>query len=116
MKVKCMREILFKNLTSLKNRRRVISVWEKSESKQTMTRVHKAFIYRITQEVDTITDLPAPVFFIIKHFNTQTKEEKFSFRVKGVFYVVKNSGFLMVQFCHSLRIDIIPKVKAPSQP
>ena len=49
--VKTMREILFKNQTSLKNRRRVICVSEKAESKEVTTRVHKVFIYVVGREV-----------------------------------------------------------------
>ena len=104
-----MREILYKNEISVKNRRRVIFVSEKSENKNVLTRVHKIFIYVVSKEVEAVEDVPAPVFSIIKHFNTKTKEEKFSFRVKGIFYIVKEKSFLTVHFCHSLRIDVIPK-------
>ena len=109
--VKTMREILFKNQTSLKNRRRVICVSEKAESKEVTTRVHKVFIYVVGREVEAVEDIPAPVFSIIKHFNTKTKEEKFAFRVKGMFYVVQDSGYLVIHFCHSLRIDVARKSK-----
>lgn len=106
-----MREILFKNLTSLKNKRRVIVVSEKAENKDVHTHVHKVFIYVVGKEVETVEDIPAPVFSIVKHYHTKTKEEKFSFRVKGMFYVIKDQSFLMVHFCHSLRIDISRKAK-----
>ena len=109
-----MREILYKNLTSLKNKRRVIFVSEKTENKDVLTRIHKVFIYVVTKEVNTLEDLPAPVFCITKNYNTKTKEEKFSFRVKGIFYVSKNKRYLMIHFCHSLRVDISRKSKVYS--
>ena len=105
-----MREILYKNETSLKNRRRVIFVSEKSENKNALTRIHKVFIYVVAKEVEAVDEITAPIFSIIKQYNSKTKEEKFSFRVKGTFYIVKENKFLMVHFCHSLRIDITPKV------
>lgn len=105
------REIMYRNLTSAKNKRRVISVSEKSENKDVITRIHRAFIYIVSREVEAVEDLPAPVFFITKNYHTKTREEKFSFRVKGVFYVIKGNSFLMVHFCHSLRVDIIRKSK-----
>lgn len=111
-----MREVLYKNLTSLKNKRRVIFVSEKSENKDVITHIHRTFIYVVTEEVAEIGNLPDPIFVINKNCNTKTKEEKFSFRVKGVFYVAKDKSYLLVHFCHSLRIDILRKVKlnAPS--
>ena len=109
-----MREVLYRNLTSLKNKRKVISVSDKSENKNISTHIHRTFIYVVSNEVEAVEDLPAPVFCITKNFNTKTKEEKFSFRVKGIFYVTNDESFLRVNFCHSLRIDIIPKPKMTS--
>ncbi len=106
-----MREVLYKNFTSLKNKRRVIFVSEKSENKDVVTHIHRTFIYVVTKEVDKVGDLPDPIFVINKNCNTKTREEKFSFRVKGVFYVAKEKRFLLVHFCHSLRIDILRKAK-----
>ena len=112
MKVAPMKEVLYKNQTSTKNKRRVIFVSEKSENKDTITHIHRTFIYVVAKEVDAPGDLPAPVFHIVKHYNTKTKEEKFSFRVKGIFYVIREKSFLLIHFCHSLRVDVARKSKA----
>ena len=112
MKVAPMKEAPSKNQTSAKNKRRVIFVSEKSENKDIITHIHRTFIYIVAKEVDAVENLPAPVFHIVKHYNTKTKEEKFSFRVKGILYVIRETRFLMVHFCHSLRIDIVRKSKA----
>lgn len=109
-----MREIFYRNTTSLKNKRRIISLCDKSENKSASTRIHRTFIYVVSREVKEVADLPAPVFFITKNFNSKTKEEKFSFRVKGIFCVAGEAGFLTVHFCHSLRIDVTPKPKSAS--
>ena len=107
-----MREILYKNLTSPKNGRRVISVHETNENKDCFTHVHKAFIYLVRKEEKQEESVPKPIFQIFKSFNTKTKAEKFSFRVKGIFYVVKDVSVYTVYFCHSLRIDITHKFKS----
>ena len=106
-----MREISYKNLTSVKNRRRVISISEKSRNRECITRVQRIFIYIVGKNVDAIEELSQPVFHITKPYNTKTKEENFFFRVKGAFYITKHDKFLLVNFCHSLRIDILRKSK-----
>ncbi len=103
------REILYKNLTSIKNRRRVISVSEKSENKNYKTRVVKTFIYIMRKQTRVHDSLSEPLLNITKIYDTKTKIEKFSFRVKGILYIAKKDHFEEVVFCHSLRVDIIPK-------
>ncbi len=107
-----MREIQYKNLTSPKNGRRVISVSEINQNKDCCTHVHKAFIYLARKEEKQQESVTQPVFHIFKSFNTKTKVEKFYFRVKGMFYVVKDIAVYTVYFCHSLRIDITHKAKS----
>ena len=107
-----MRTIFYKYLTSVKNRRRVISVSDRSESKKASTHIHRTFIYVVSKEVEAAPKLPSPIFHITKHYNTQTHEEKFFFRVKGIFYILRDSRYFLVHFCHSLRVDVIPKESA----
>ena len=106
-----MKEIMYKNRTSAKNKRRVLFVSEKSENKSVFTHVYRIFIYAVGEEMESIPDLPAPTFFITKHRDSKAKEEKFLFRVKGLFYLIKGERYVMVNFCHSLRIDIVQKEK-----
>ncbi len=107
-----MREISYKNLTSPKNGKRIISVNETNENKDCLTHVHKAFIYLVKKEENQEGVVAQPIFHIFKSFNTKTKAEKFSFRVKGMFHVVKGAIVFTVYFCHSLRIDITHKAKS----
>ncbi len=109
-----MRKILFKNLTSLKKRRKVISVSERSEDKECNTHVQKSFVYIVSPEIRIDGSISQPDIYIKKYFNTRTKEEKFYFKVKGYFYITKDLSFLKVSFCHSLRINILWKTKVCS--
>ncbi len=109
-----MKEVQYKRVTSVKNHQRVIAIHEKSENKDVLTDIHRTFIYRISKKVSELTDVPAPEFHIIKNCNSKTKEEKFLLRVKGVFYVVRHEGFLLVNFCHSLRVNLLRKSVIPA--
>ena len=102
-----MKEILYRNRTSTKNKRKIISLSERVQKGNALVHTHRMFIYVIVKEVESVGKLPAPVFSIIKNTNTKTKDERFLFRVKGVFYIIKEKGFLLVSFSHSLRIDIL---------
>ena len=106
-----MREILFKNMTSIEKRRKAISISEHSEDKDCKTFVRKSFIYMVTPEVRVEQTIPQPEIHIRKAYNTKTKEEKFSFRIKGFFYIAKDGCFLKVSFCHRLRINLLWKSK-----
>ena len=106
-----MREILFKNATSLQKKRKAISVSERSEDKECKTFVRKSFVYLVTPQMRVEQPIPSPDIYIRKTYNTRSKEEKFSFRVKGFFYIARESCFLQVSFCHCLKINILWKAK-----
>ena len=110
MKGKTMREILYKNLTSKKNRRRIISVSEKSENKEYRTHTRKTFVYKLSK-LKSIKQvkLQTPVFYITKCYNSKTKEEKFRLRIRGVLNVARDGQNYRVDFSHGLKIDIVPK-------
>ena len=106
-----MREVLYKNQVSAKNRRRVITVSEKAQRNGYLTRTQKNFIY-IVEKAGELVLPEEPVVFISKIFNTKTHREKFLLRIKGIFYVsTKEDYFLKVHFCHSIKIELEPKRK-----
>jgi len=106
-----MRDILYKKRESLKHRRKLISITEHSEDQQCRTTVRKSFIYIVTQAETVAKDIGKPEVFIRKAFDTKTQEEKFAFRVKGSFYMTRERSMFKVEFCHTLRIDIVWKNK-----
>ncbi len=110
-----MRKILYKKLTSLHNRSKAISVAETSEDKECKTYVKKSFVYVVTPEPAQASTAQAPDIFIKKSYDTRTKEEKFSFRVKGIFFINREQSVFRVDFCHTLNIHITwkPKVISP---
>ena len=110
-----MREILYKNLTSIKKRRRVIFVSERSENKDYKTQTSKTFVYFVKRELQKNIQTTQPIFYITKFFNSYTQEEKFILRVKGTFFVIRPQGFQEITFCHSMRIHIWPKKSQPAK-
>ena len=109
-----MRNITYKKKQSLEHRRKLISICEDSEDKECKTHVRKSFIYIISkaQAADVQETPQPPEVYIKKRFDTQSLIERFSFRVKGSFYLNnKERGLLKIHFCHTLRINIIWKSK-----
>ena len=98
-------------MTSMLNRSKAISVSESSEDKECKTYVRKNFVYIVSPDVEPQEELSQPDIFIKKSYDTKTKEEKFSFRVKGSFFITRDRAIYKVSFCHSLNINIAWKTK-----
>ena len=107
-----MRKILYKKMTSLLNRSKAISVSESSEDKECKTYVRKNFVYIVSPDAHPeMEEINPPDIYIKKSYDTKTKEERFSFRVKGCFFITREQAFFKVCFCHSLNINITWKAK-----
>ena len=106
-----MRKILYKKRQSLKNRRKIICISELADDKECTTHVRKSFVYIVTRVESTTAVLQQPQIFIKKGLDTRLQQEKFSFRVKGAFYMTRDRHVFRVDFCHLLRIDIAWKSK-----
>lgn len=106
-----MKQVLYKKRQSLKNRRKMIRLSERSEDKDCKTHVCKNFVY-LVQRVSFIEGgMVLPQVYIKKSYDSKQKMERFSFRVKGSFYIRRDRVLLKVHFCHSLRIQIYWKSK-----
>ena len=107
-----MREISYRKKQSLEHRRKMIAIHEFSEDKDCTTNVCKNFIYKLTAGGTVKDSDEKPEIFIRKEFDTSRREEKFSFRVKGAFFMARNRDIFRVDFCHTLKITIIWRQKA----
>ena len=108
-----MRDILHKTTAILKGRGKVISLREHAEEKECVTDVRKNFIY-LASEAQHEEEPSIPQVHIKKFFDSVSNDEKFSFRVKGFFYVNHSRRLMKVDYCHTLRINLHWKVKATS--
>jgi len=114
-KADAMREVVYKNRTSQKKQRRAISVCERSQCKGMCILTRKHFVYMAERQDAMLGPLVAPEYYLIKTFNTKTKEEEFYFRAKGIFYMLKNNTSYKINFCHSLRVHLVPLKKISRQ-
>src|SRR5580692_6569323 len=108
-----MRDVLHKTTSVLKGRGKVITLREHAEEKECVTDVRKNFIY-VATEAQSEEKQSIPQVHIKKSFDSVSRDEKFSFRVKGFFYVNHSRRLMRVDYCHTLRINLHWKLKASS--
>ncbi len=108
-----MRDILHKTTEVLQGRGKVIIVREHAEENECITDVRKNFIY-LAHEVTHEEKQGEPQVHIKKSFDSVSRDEKFSFRVKGFFYVDRNRRLAKVDYCHTLRINLHWKANSPA--
>jgi hypothetical protein len=105
-----MREILHKTTAILQGRGKVITLREHTEEKECTTDVRKNFVY-LASEARSEEEQSTPRVHIAKSFDSVSRDEKFSFRVKGFFYVNHSRRLMKVDYCHTLRINLHWKTK-----
>lgn len=104
-----MRDIIHKTTAVLQGRGKVITLREHAEERECISDVRKNFIYVVTQ-AQRQEDPSIPRVHIQKSFDSVSRDEKFSFRVKGFFYVNHTRRLMRVDYCHTLRINLHWKV------
>ena len=105
-----MRDIVHKTTAILQGRGKVIALREHADEKECTTDVRKHFIY-VASEAQSEQEASVPRVHIKKSFDSVSRDEKFSFRVKGYFYVNHSRRLMKVDYCHTLRINLHWKVK-----
>jgi hypothetical protein len=105
-----MRDILHKTSGILQGRGKVITLREHTDEKECVTDVRKNFIY-VAQEAQVEEAQSVPLVHIAKSFDSIRRDEKFSFRVKGFFYVNHSRRLMKVAYAHTLRINLHWKSK-----
>jgi hypothetical protein len=101
-----MRDLLFKNLTSTDRKRKIISTSEIAEKQGIRSIIRRHFVCIIKEVKDGEVEKPEPYLYVLKVHNTKEHKEKFFCRIKGSVTVVFNHKLFMIQFMHSLKIDL----------
>lgn len=109
-----MNKVLHKTRVAFNNRIKMTKIIEDKEDKECVTKIRKTFVYVLTPVVGETETLSQPQIMIRKSFDTQTRDEKFSFRIKGSIYVNHMRRLVRVDYCHGLRIHLRWKVKVIS--
>lgn len=105
-----MNSLHFKRLNNPTKRRKYFSTTSLSDSAECTTEVSKSFIYRVSPAFDVDAKAEKPRVYIKKVMDSNTKEERFTLRVKGAIYVTQDRKRLKVDFHHTLNIVIQWKV------
>lgn len=101
-----MRDLLYKNLTSLDKRKRIIASSETLDKEGLRRVIHRHFVYMV-KEVAQRDDLkPSPYVYVLKERNNVQQREKFFCRIKGSMYLAQDNKIFLILFTHSLRISL----------
>lgn len=101
-----MRDLLFKNLTSVDKKRRIISSSEVIDNQGVRSIIRRHFVCMIKEVKDNQTSRPLPNIYVFKERNTKEKKEKFLCRIKGSLYALSKDKLFLVLFAHSLKIHL----------
>ncbi len=106
-----MKTIEYKKRYSPKRHLKIISINENNENKDCRTRVHKSFVYLVSEGSQGISSEDDSQIYIRKDFDSKKNEEKCWFKIKGAFYIKRGRDTFKINFCHVLRISIFWKYK-----
>ncbi len=102
-----MRDIFYKNRTSADNRRKIIASSETSDARGVHSVVRRHFVYIVKEaEQGKRVEKAAPSIHILRERNTKEHRERYTCKVKGSIYVMKNQKLFLVIFLHSLSIEL----------
>ena len=102
-----MRDLVFKNLTSIEKRRKVISSSEVTDNNGIHSVINRHFMYMV-REVACGSEMPKPEphVHVIKDRNTKDQRESFFCKIKGGVYVMHEEKVFLVNYMHTLRIQL----------
>ncbi|MFA5410626.1 MAG: hypothetical protein WC321_02035 [Candidatus Omnitrophota bacterium] len=101
-----MRDLLFKNLTSTRKKRRIIISSEVIDKEGVRSIIRRHFVCLLKEVKDNKFPAPEPYIYILKERNTREQKEKFFCRIKGSLYAVNNHKIFLITFTHSLKITL----------
>jgi hypothetical protein len=99
-----MRDLLFKNLTSLPKKRRIITSSEIIDKQGIRSIIRRHFICMIKEVKGNQFPKPQPYLYVLKERNNNEQKEKFFCRIKGSLYAINNNRIFLILFMHSLKI------------
>ena len=103
-----MRDLLFKNLTSVDKKRKIIACSEIADSQGVRTVIRRHFVCVIREVQDKQMQRPLPYLYVLKERNSREQREKFFCRIKGSIYAVHKGRLFLILFMHSLKISLTP--------
>lgn len=100
-----MRDLLFRNLTSLDHRKKILASSEIFDKSGIRTVVRRHFVYIVKEVAADVKIQKQPSYlFVLKERKTAQRIEKFFCRMKGSIYAISNEKVYCITFMHSLKI------------
>lgn len=101
-----MKTMVFKRNQNLQRGTKFLHITSRYKETDCVTIVKKGFLYKVKRAKSLEPKIESPEVYIRKYFDTKHQVEKFSFRVKGTFYMTHERVLMQVDFHHSLNIKI----------
>lgn len=101
-----MRDLLFKNLTSIDKKRKVLASSEIMDKGGVRSIIRRHFVCIIKEIENKDIARPAPYVGVIKERNSREQRERFFCKIKGSIYAVNNGHLFLILFMHSLNINL----------
>ena len=99
-----MRDLLFKNSTSVDKKRRRIASSEIIYNQGVCSIIRRHFVYLVKEVKDNRMQNPLSYVHILKERNNREHREKFFVKIKGSMYAANNERLFLILFTHSLKI------------
>ena len=101
-----MRDLLYKNLTSVDRSRKVIASSEIADKQGIHSVVRRHFAYMVKQVENTSITKPQPYLYVLKQRNTQKKQDRFFCKIKGSMFAINSGKIYLIYFLHTLSIKL----------
>ncbi len=111
-----MKTMVFRRNKDVNRGTKFLQICSRYQDKECSTIVRKGFLYKVKRAPNLEPKIESPQVYIRKYIDTRAGIEKFSFRVKGTFYMTHERVLMQVDFHHSLHIKIIWKNKKNFSP
>jgi hypothetical protein len=101
-----MRDLIFKNLTSEDKRKRIVSSTETIDRQGIHSIIRRHFVYVVREVQEFNPQHSDPRVFIFKERNSREQKERFYCKIKGDLRTINNGKLFLVQYIHSLKINL----------
>jgi hypothetical protein len=101
-----MRDLLFKNLTSVDNKRKVLACAEIVDSAGVRTIVRRHFIYMVKEIKQKPAKMDEPYLLVEKVHDTKRRIERFFCKMKGSMIASYSNRLYHIRFMHTLNITL----------
>ena len=104
-----MRDLIFKNLTSLDRKKRILASSEIIDKQGLRSIIRRHFVC-IVKEIKPGSAFKSgaqvPYLYVLKEHNNKEQKEKFFCRIKGSIYAIIGGELFLILFMHSLKISM----------